>query len=71
LTCHELFTAVTTAACITLPPSAIGCERLWGRCMILDARQSDTQAEVDDHGVILGNRFLAMLQKPLSVAPIF
>jgi len=39
--------------------------------MILDTRQSDTQAEVDDHGVILGNRFLAMLQKPLSVAPIF
>jgi len=39
--------------------------------MIWDARQSNTQAEVDDHGVILGNRCLAMLQKPLSVAPIF
>src|SRR5437867_6867669 len=36
---------------ITLPPSAIRCERLCGRCMNLDARQSDTQAEVDDHWV--------------------
>jgi hypothetical protein len=40
--------------------------------MILDARQSDTQAEVDDHGVSSRQPFFgAMLKKPLSVAPIF
>src|SRR4029077_20669534 len=38
LICHELLTAGTTAAFITLPPNALRCERICGRCMILGAR---------------------------------
>ncbi len=38
LTCRELLTAGTTAACISFPPTAIRCEPFLGRCMISDAR---------------------------------